>query len=168
MHHGPLNLAASGNGAIPLLFHDGCTRRVAPGQVRSLWHSHAMQKLRSIHLYLGCIFAPLLLFFAISGIWQTLGFHSTFLQKLSSIHTQARWKDGSELGGFPLRVFVIVMASSFILTTILGVIMAIKFGRNRKAAFYRLALGLVIPAMLVLFRMLGPHHSRIIEHGGAI
>ena len=124
-----------------------------------------MQKLRSIHLYLGCIFAPLLLFFAISGIWQTLGFQSEFLQKLSSIHTERAWKDGSELGSFPLRMFVIVMAVSFILTTILGVIMAVKFGRNRKAAFYCLALGLVIPAALVFARMVAPHHSRVIHHG---
>ena len=113
-----------------------------------------MQKLRSIHLYLGCIFAPLLLFFAVSGIWQTLGFESEFLQKLSSIHTERRWKDGSELGSFPLRVFVIVMAMSFILTTLLGVIMAVRFGRNRKAALFCLALGLMIPGVMVLFRML--------------
>ena len=53
-----------------------------------------MQKLRSIHLYLGCIFAPLLVFFAISGIWQTLGFQSEFLRKLSSIHRTPveRWR----------------------------------------------------------------------------
>jgi hypothetical protein len=112
-----------------------------------------MQKLRSIHLYLGCIFAPLLLFFAISGIWQTLGWNSLFLQKLSSIHTERRWKDGSELGSFPLRVFVIIMALSFILTTILGVIMALKFGRNRKAALYCLALGISIPFVFVLLRI---------------
>ena len=123
-----------------------------------------MQKLRSIHLYLGCMFAPLLLFFAISGIWQTLGFQSQFLQKLSSIHTERGWKDGSELGSFPLRVFVIVMAVSFILTTILGVIMAVNFGRNHKAAFYCLALGVVIPAVFVFVRMVASHHSRVIEH----
>jgi len=111
------------------------------------------------------MFAPLLLFFAISGIWQTLGFQSEFLQKLSSIHTERAWKDGSELGSFPLRMFVIVMAVSFILTTILGVIMAVRFGRNRKAAYYCLALGLVIPAGLVFVRMVAPHHSRVIEHG---
>jgi hypothetical protein len=126
---------------------------------------HAMQKLRALHLYLGCIFAPMLLFFTISGIWQTLGTDSSFLRWLSTIHTEARWKDGSELGSFSLRVFVIVMALSFILTTILGVIMAVKFGRNRKAAFYCLALGLVIPSVLVLFRILGPHHSMYIKHG---
>ena len=122
-----------------------------------------MQKLRSLHLYLGCIFAPLLLFFAISGIWQTLGFHSAPLQKLSSIHTEARWKDGSELGSFPLRVFVVIMALSFILTTALGIIMAVKFGRNRRAAFYCLALGVVIPGVVILIRVFGPHHSGIIQ-----
>ena len=121
-----------------------------------------MQKLRSLHLYLGCIFAPLLLFFAISGIWQTLGFQSTLLHKLSSIHTEARWKDGTELGSFPLRLFVVLMALSFILTTILGIIMAIKFGRNRRAAFYCLALGVVVPCALILLRVFGSHHSGII------
>jgi hypothetical protein len=62
-------------------------------------------------------------------------------------------------------MFVIVMAVSFILKTILGVIMAVNFGRNRKAAFYCLALGLVIPAVLVFVRMVAPHRSRVIEHG---
>jgi hypothetical protein len=121
-----------------------------------------MQKLRSIHLYLGCIFAPLLLFFAISGIWQTLGFHSALLQKLSSIHTESHWKNGSELGSFPLQIFVIIMALSFVLTTVLGVIMALKFGRNRKAAYCCLALGVLIPLALVLIRLFGSRHSMII------
>jgi ABC-type antimicrobial peptide transport system permease subunit len=114
-----------------------------------------MQRLRSAHLYLGCVFAPLLLFFAVSGIWQTLGFQPEFLHKLSSIHTQARWKDGSELGSFPLRIFVIFMALGFILSTVLGVIMAFRFGRSRKAAFYCLAAGVAVPAVLVLLRVFG-------------
>ena len=121
-----------------------------------------MQKLRSIHLYLGCIFAPLLLFFAVSGIWQTLRIDSSFLRWLSTIHTQARWKDGSDLGSFPLRIIVVVMALSFVLTTILGVVMAVKFGRSRKAAFYCLALGVLIPGVLVLIRIFSPHHSMIL------
>ena len=121
-----------------------------------------MQKLRSIHLYLGCIFAPLLLFFAISGIWQTFGFQSELLQKVSSIHTEHRWKDGSELGSFPLRMFVIVMAVGFVVTTVLGVLMAVKFGRNRKAAYFCLALGVAIPGVLILLRVFAPHHSMII------
>lgn len=31
-----------------------------------------MQKLRNLHLYLGCVFAPLLLFFAASGLLTEL------------------------------------------------------------------------------------------------
>lgn len=112
-----------------------------------------MQKLRSLHLYLGCVFAPLLLFFAVSGIWQTVGPHTQLLHKLSSIHTQARWKDGSELGSFPMRILVVVMAISFVLSTVLGVIMAFKFGRSRKAAIYCLVLGTIIPAGMVLMRL---------------
>ena len=102
---------------------------------------------------MGCIFAPILLFFAISGIWQTLGLQSPILEKLSSIHTERNWKNGSQLGSFPLRMFAVVMAVSFIITTILGVVMALKFGRNRKAAIYCLALGVFIPSMLVLMRV---------------
>ena len=122
-----------------------------------------MQKLRSLHLYLGCIFAPMLLFFTISGIWQTIGITSPLLRRLSSIHTGAHWKDGSDLTSFPLRVFVIIMAVSFLLTIILGIIMALKYGRSRKTAFYCLALGVVIPAVFVSLRLLGPHHSVIVR-----
>jgi hypothetical protein len=113
-----------------------------------------MQKLRSVHLYLGCIFAPLLLFFAISGLWQTIGFRSGFLSRLSTIHTAHQLKNGSGLNSGLLLIFVVVMAVSFIVTTILGVVMAVKFGRSRKAAIYCLALGVVIPGVLVLYRVL--------------
>jgi hypothetical protein len=109
-----------------------------------------MQKLRSIHLYLGCIFAPLLLFFAISGIWQTLGVHSNFLARLSSIHTSHALKGGASLTSVFMLVFVVIMAASFILSTILGVVMALKYGRSRRAAFYCLAVGVVVPLVFVL------------------
>src|SRR4051794_22211702 len=99
-----------------------------------------MQRLRSIHLYLGCVFAPLLLFFSVSGIWQTFGIHSTVLSRLSTIHTSHQLKDGSALTSPLLRIFVLVMAVSFIITTLLGVVMAIKYGRSRRAAFWSLAL----------------------------
>ncbi len=112
-----------------------------------------MQKLRTAHLYLGCIFAPLLLFFAVSGIWQTIGMDSGFLQKLSTIHTGRRFKDASDLTSLPLRVFVLGMAVSFVITTVLGVVMAFKFGRSRRAAFYCLVGGAVVPLLFVVARM---------------
>lgn len=118
-----------------------------------------MHKLRSIHLYLGCIFAPLLLFFAISGIWQMFGFHSDLLDRLSTVHTSRQLKNGADLSSGLMLFFVFIMALSFIATTILGVVMAVKFGRNRKAAFCCLALGVFIPVALILVRMLGQHES---------
>lgn len=120
-----------------------------------------MNKLRSIHLYLGCIFAPLLLFFAISGIWQMFGFHSNFLDHMSTVHTSRSLKDGSGWSSSWMQAFVFIMALSFIVTTVLGVVMAIKFGRSRKAAFVCLALGIIIPAALIIFRLLGHHESMI-------
>jgi hypothetical protein len=111
-----------------------------------------MQKLRAIHLYLGCVFAPLLLFFAVSGIWQTLGWHSPILQRLSTIHTSHGSKIGGNLTSLALLVFVLLMAVSFIVSTILGVVLALKMGRNRRAAFYCLAFGVIFPLVLVLVK----------------
>jgi len=112
-----------------------------------------MQKLRSLHLYLGCLFAPLLLFFALSGIWQTLGWNTPLLQKLSSLHTEHPRKDHSELGSYPMRMLVVLMAVSFIITTVPGIVMAVRFGRSN-AAWISLVLGVVIPLCLVLLRLM--------------
>ena len=90
----------------------------------------------------------------ISGIWQTLGLHAPLLERLSTIHTSHRLKSGLSLTSFFLMVFVLLMAASFIVTTILGVIMAIQYGRSRRAAFYCLAFGVVFPLVLILIRAL--------------
>jgi hypothetical protein len=113
-----------------------------------------MKTLRSIHLYLGCIFAPMLLFFAISGIWQTYApapayRHSKVLAWLSTIHTSQPLKAGT-LSSSVLRGFVLVMAASFIVTTILGVVMALTFGRSRRAAYCCLAFGALFPVVVIL------------------
>ena len=113
-----------------------------------------MQKLRSIHLYLGCLFAPMLLFFAISGIWQTYALapdyqHAKALAWLSTIHTSHPLKAGT-LSSLALRGFVLVMAVSFIVTTILGIVMAVRFGKSRRAAFCCLAAGVLFPLAIVL------------------
>ena len=111
-----------------------------------------MKKLRAAHLYLGCIFAPMLIFFAVSGLWQTLSMgltqHSRLFALLSSIHTSHAMKIGS-LTSIYMVGFVILMALSLILNIVLGVIMAFKFGHKR-AALYCLAGGIVVPLIFVL------------------
>ena len=111
-----------------------------------------MVRLRSLHLYLGCIFAPMLLFFAISGIWQTLGLtHIPVLKTLSTIHMLS--KAHKSLANPFLMIFNIIMALAFITTTILGIIMALSYGR-RRAAIYCLVFGVAFPVLLVLISLL--------------
>jgi|SRR5208283_3805172 len=109
-----------------------------------------MKKLRSLHLYLGCIFAPMLLFFAISGIWQILGIgHSGLLAMLSTAHMGMRLKNGFTLSSAVLRWFIVLMAAGFVITTILGIIMALTQGTNRRTAFYCLVLGVLFPVAVM-------------------
>ena len=60
--------------------------------------------MRNIHLYLGVFFAPLLMFFLISGSWQTFDLHEAskdgsykppaIIKSLSQVHKNQRWVDG--------------------------------------------------------------------------
>jgi hypothetical protein len=109
-----------------------------------------MQRLRNIHLYLGCVFAPLLLFFGNSGIWQSLGVPSRVLTRLSTIHTTATLKNGGDLSTPALRAVVVVMDVSFLLTTILGIVMAFRFGRSRRAVMGCLGMGVLVPLALIM------------------
>lgn len=96
----------------------------------------------------------MLLFFAISGIWQMFNWNNSgTFQALSSIHTMKQLKSGGAFLSSPLlKIFVLLMAISFIVTTLLGVIMALKFGRSRRAALLCIACGIVIPLLLILLR----------------
>jgi hypothetical protein len=118
-----------------------------------------MQKLRSLHLYLGCIFSPLLLFFAVSGIWQTLGIRTPLLRLVATIHTSHTLKSGGSLSSYSLKVFVLIMTVSFIVmtvlgVTVLGVVMALKYGQNRRAVCGCVAFGVIFPLLLILIRAL--------------
>jgi hypothetical protein len=110
-----------------------------------------MDKLRKAHLYLGTFFAPLLLFFALSGVWQEFGLQRIpWVRYLSAIHT------GSMMKGQPhhpsslvLQGFVVLMGLSLVATIILGIILAFKYGRS-KLTLICLAAGTVIPLALIL------------------
>ena len=117
--------------------------------------------LRRLHLYLGCVFAPMLMFFAISGFWQTLGLQwsqpgrsPSLLSYLSTIHTGRGLKVPgiSTLYSTGMKWFVLAMTVSFALTIILGIIMAFRFGHKRTATGCLLA-GVGIPLALVLLAL---------------
>lgn len=122
-----------------------------------------MNRLRQLHLYLGCIFTPLLVFFAISGLWQNYFFHYPHdhdthprlrqaAALLSSLHTGRGLKaaDGPETLSSPVfRFLVTAMALSLLLTMVLGVVTAFRFGHRRVATVCLIA-GVVVPVSLVV------------------
>jgi hypothetical protein len=119
-----------------------------------------MQKLRRVHLYLGCIFAPLLIFFSLSGIWQILDLQSVekgakpgILAYLSTLHTgdHLRAAGGATLSSPVFEGLNVVMALVLIATIVLGVVLAFKLGRSRNALIC-LGIGIVVPLLLVLLR----------------
>lgn len=117
-----------------------------------------MQKLRKVHLYLGCLFAPMILFFAVTGVIQMAGLHyrdsseSKLLMLASTVHMEHGFKlkngDSLDWSSPAMKIFVFAMAAGLVLTTVLGVLMAFKFGKSR-AAWGCLLAGVAIPALLI-------------------
>jgi hypothetical protein len=96
--------------------------------------------MRNIHLYLGVFFAPLLLFFLISGAWQTFRLNDAsrsgdykppaIIKSLSAVHTDQRWVDSdTQPSSVPFKWLVVLMSVGLLATTILGIIMAFKYTR---------------------------------------
>ena len=104
----------------------------------------------------------MLVFFAVSGVWQCFQLNylgpddSRTLALASTAHTQrpVSLKSGEvlDLSSPALRGFVVAMAVGMIVTTVLGVVMAYRFGKGRAASIC-LTLGVVLPAALVLIKV---------------
>lgn len=122
-----------------------------------------MKKLRELHLYLGCVFAPVLIFFAVTGAWQLFMLHRgtkngsymppRSMVLLSGIHQVQHLPSASPDSTTPLRYFMLAAALGLVTTTALGVIMAFRYGRSRAWVAVCLIAGVVIPfTLLVLYR----------------
>jgi hypothetical protein len=115
--------------------------------------------MRNVHLYLGVFFAPLLLFFLISGSWQTFGLNDTsksgnyvppaIIKSLSHVHTDQRWSGKEDApSSVPFKWLVFLMAVGLLTTTILGIVMAFKYTRGW-IVWGCLFLGAAIPCFLI-------------------
>ncbi len=112
--------------------------------------------MRNIHLYLGVFFAPLLLFFLISGCWQTFDFHHAsedgrykppaIIKSLSQVHMDQRWADSKMKPepSIPFSYLVVLMSMGLLVTTILGIVMAFKYTRGW-IVWALLFLGMAVP-----------------------
>ncbi|MBM3845233.1 MAG: hypothetical protein FJ405_02970 [Verrucomicrobia bacterium] len=116
-----------------------------------------MRRIRQIHLYLGCFFAPLLLFFVATGWYQTFQADrrknpaeaETLISKLVAVHTDQIYPAAyaNSWSPFLFKVLVAVMSAALIATVILGVVLAFKALKARWIVWVTLGLGVLIPAI---------------------
>jgi len=125
-----------------------------------------MKLIRRIHLYLGCFFAPLLLFYVITGWYQTVNpdrrkgvsDSQDLVSRLSRVHVEQYYPTESASGYSTrlFRVLIVIMANALISTVILGIILAFRTSRNKWPVWLSLALGIALPVILL---WLGQKHD---------
>ena|SRR5689334_1750790 len=118
-----------------------------------------MKLLRRLHLYLGCFFAPLLLFYVGTGWYQSVtlrrnkgvGEADDWLAKLRSVHVDQIYPSESANAYSPIlfRILVVIMSLALIVTTVLGLILAVRTSRSRSLVWLSLALGVAVPAFML-------------------
>jgi hypothetical protein len=118
-----------------------------------------MKSLRSLHLYLGCLFAPMLIFFAVTGSWQLFNWHQStkdktytappWLAALSFIHKDAHIPGTPGRQPTPLRYFMLATAIGLVATTIIGIVMAYRFSNRPLVATICLLAGIALPGLLL-------------------
>ena len=121
-----------------------------------------MKLLRRLHLFLGCFFAPLLLFYVATGWYQSVtprrnklaGEADDWLGRLRSVHVDQLYPSeyAQSWSPWPFRFLVIAMAIALIVTVVLGVVLAFRSLRQRWLVWLSLGLGVLFP---VLFLWLG-------------
>lgn len=145
----------------------GRKRLVSPGSIRQL------------HLYLGLFFAPSLIFFASTGLFQLFLLHEIddegtyrppiLLEKLGSVHEDQRFvakprdeeeeaikamaappaDSGFEPRALVLKFFFVSAALGLILSTCLGIWMGLTQGRRRRLVLTLLGLGTLVPILIL-------------------
>ncbi len=119
-----------------------------------------MSVLRKLHLFLGVLFAPMLLFFAVSGAMQMYDLHEKpkgsdytpprAIVASSFIHRHQRTENAPRTAGAWTRGFMLAASAGLVLTTLLGLLMAFRFSRSALPVVLCLLAGMAIPAILLL------------------
>jgi hypothetical protein len=119
---------------------------------------------RQWHVYIGCFFAPLLIYFSLSGAWQMFGLHdlpkdhpptavNRILHELSNPHRDAVLPGRNRRQASPsvlFRVMTLFMAMGFVITAMLGIQMGWQVRHRRKVVAWCLVAGIMIPIFLLL------------------
>jgi hypothetical protein len=121
-----------------------------------------MQALRRYHLILSSLFSPLLLYFSLSGAWQTFRLNDIprgasptplqrFFHEVSKPHKNGilPGQDPKLVHGVGFNVFVVAMALGIAATTVLGIAIALQMMRMRRLVLVLLLIGTLLPIGLL-------------------
>ena len=121
---------------------------------------------RKYHIYLGTVFSPLLIFFALTGSWMIFDLHAqpkaensfsppSWMVKLSQVHKSQKVINpevGVKPAASPLlfRCFILIAAIGLINNSLTGIFMAYKFMKNKRRMLLMIGAGCIIPILLFL------------------
>ena len=138
-----------------------------------------MRRVQQLHLWLGTLFAPLILFFALTGALQTFNLHEKpgtpgWVARLAQVHKNQNLAAGEHHeeshdaedapapkrprpaaerpngpSPLPLKIFVALMSLGLTVTTGLGIWMAFKYSKNKAVVWGLLIVGTVLPIALL-------------------
>jgi len=119
-----------------------------------------MKRIRQIHLYLGALFAPLLIFFAFTGALQTFNLHESprgdsyqppdWVVRLAEVHKNQRTVHAQGVkSSLPFKWFALLMAIGLIVTSVIGIYMAFQYNRDKRVVWGLIAVGILIPLILL-------------------
>jgi formate/nitrite transporter FocA (FNT family) len=103
-----------------------------------------MRFLRTLHLYPGCLFAPML----ISKKDRSYTAPPA-LAALSFVHKDAHIPGTPRGQPTPLRYFMLAAAAGLVATAVIGVVMAYRFSQRPMVAMVSLLSGIALPAALL-------------------
>lgn len=119
-----------------------------------------MRFLRRAHLHLGVFFSPLLLFFVLTGWYQTanpdrrkgVNDSDDWISRLNRVHVEQYLpsKDAEGYSTRPFTYLVAVMSVALTATLILGVYLAFRSVKSPWAVIASFSLGILVPAMILL------------------
>jgi hypothetical protein len=121
-----------------------------------------MKWARKTHLYLGIFFTPMLIFYILTGWYQTINPErlkhpseaQSLLQKARTIHVDQIYPGEDEFGKptspFLFQWLVVIMSLAATVTIALGVFLAFRTLRPQWALWATLSGGILIPIIMLL------------------
>ncbi len=119
----------------------------------------SVAKLRRLHLHLGVFFTPLLLFFVLTGWYQTVAVDrrkgtqdsDDWISRLTRVHVE-QYFPSKAAEGYSTRWFsalVVAMSVAATATVAIGVYLAFRSIRSPWMVCLSLALGFLLPAVIL-------------------